>query len=494
MRLFLAVFAAALAASSAQARVYSFVNLVDSTQQTISTNTYCLAPSINALGEVAYLAGSGATRGIYKLSGGTATLLADANFGGLPRIFDEVGCHGPSINDQGRIAFYAETQGASADGIYIADGTGVHLVADSNGPFARLDGGCCKPYVMLDDNGDVAFVAGFDAGGPQALYVGDELGVSPLYSSANTSFVTYEGGPAIEGGSVAFFAFTADASNDGLFVGSGGPLSKRFDYNGGWCSLSLETNLDSTGLASIAGDIGNPCPGAAQIYLATPTTLTLAANPPAASFWFDPPSFTNAGEHVFNGTSGGVNGIYVGGITSTPVIRVGDPLFGSTVASVQIGRQGANAQGQVVFWYRLASGVTGYARAVATPDCANGIDDDADGKKDLQDGGCSSASDLSERTTLYACDDNVDNDGDSLIDFPADIGCASAKATKENPFCNDGIDNDNDGFIDFPADTVCTSAAGASESPPTFSCGIGPELLAVMPLLGWLRRRRRAAG
>ena len=494
MRFSLVMAAALLAASAAQARVYSFVNLVDSTQQTISTNAQCLAPSINNVGDAAFLAGSGATRGIYKSSGGALTLLAGANFGGAARIFDEVGCRGPSINDQGRVAFYAEVQGAAADGIYIADDTGVYTVVDSNGPFARFDGSCCKPYVMLSDNGEVAFVARFDAGGPQALYFGNELGVFPMYSSANTSFVTYENGPAIEGGNVAFFAYTADASNDGLFVGNGGALSKRFDYQGDWCSLSLETNLDNNGRASVAGDIGNPCPGASQIYLTTPTTLTLAATPPVTSYWFDPPSFTNAGEHVFNGSSGGVNGIYVGGITSTPVIRVGDSLFGSTVTAVQIGRQGANAQGQVVFWYRLASGVTGYARADATPDCANGIDDDADGKKDLLDGGCSSASDLSERTTLYACDDNVDNDGDALIDYPADLGCSSAKGKKENPECSDGLDNDADGFIDYPADTYCTSPTGTTEKPPPPSyggCGIGPELLAAVPLLAWLRRRRR---
>jgi hypothetical protein len=474
--------------------VYTFVNLVDSTQQTISTNSQCLAPSIGPSGEVAFLAGSGATRGIYLASGGTLTLLADSSFGGVPRVFDEVGCHGPSINGQGRVAFYAETPGLSADGIYIADSSGVYTVADSNGAFARFDGGCCKPYVMLNESGDVAFVARFDAGGPQALYLGDENGVFPVYDSSNSAFVTYENGPAInDSGKLAFFAYTSDSSNDGLFVGNGGALSKRFDYNGDWCSLSLETNLDNSDRASVAGDIGLPCPGVSEIYLTTATSLTPAAVPPATSYWFDPPSFTNVGEYAFNGSSGGLNGVYVGGITRTPVIRVGDALFGSTVASVQVGRQGANDAGQVTFWYRLANGVTGYARADATPDCANGIDDDGDGKIDLADAGCSSASDLSERTTLYACDDGLDNDGDGLFDFPADPGCSSAKAKKENPECNDGIDNDNDGFIDYPADTNCSKASGPTEKPPAPSngCGIGPELAALMPLLGWLRRRRR---
>ncbi|MBM4383596.1 MAG: hypothetical protein FJ091_09530 [Deltaproteobacteria bacterium] len=495
MRLAIVAAAALLAASSAEARVYTFVNLLDSTQQTISTNAQCLAPSINSLGEVALLAGSGATRGIYKASGGSLTLLAGASFGGAPRIFDEVGCRGPSINDQGRVAFWAETQGAGADGIYIADATGVYTVADSTGPFGRFDDACCPPYVMLNENGLVAFVARFDAPGPEAIYVGNDAGVLPVYSSANTSFERYEHGPAInDAGKLAFFASNADESDRGLFVGNGGALSKRLDYYDA-CSLSLETNIDNTDRASFAGDIGSTCPSVTEIYLTTATTIVPAALPPVISFWFDPPSFANNGEYAFNGMSGGLLGVYVGGTTSTPVIRVGDPLFGSTVASAQIGRQGANAQGQVVFWYSLANGVTGYARADATPDCANGIDDDADGKTDLLDAGCSGASDLSERTTLYSCDDGLDNDADGLIDYPSDIGCANAKGKKENPQCSDGIDNDGDTFIDYPADTVCTSPTGSNENPPPPSngCGIGPELAAAIPLLAWLRRRRRGA-
>jgi len=67
------------------------------------------------------------------------------------------------------------------------------------------------------------------------------------------------------------------------------------------------------------------------------------------------------------------------------------------------------------------------------------------------------------------CHDGVDNDGDGLVDFPADPGCASALSDTESPPCSDGIDNDGDGFVDYPDDVVCTSASGSSEA----ECGNG---------------------
>ena len=53
------------------------------------------------------------------------------------------------------------------------------------------------------------------------------------------------------------------------------------------------------------------------------------------------------------------------------------------------------------------------------------------------------------------CSDGIDNDGDGLIDFPADPGCTSPEDDSENsppsPQCSDGRDNDNDGKIaDYP--------------------------------------------
>jgi hypothetical protein len=87
------------------------------------------------------------------------------------------------------------------------------------------------------------------------------------------------------------------------------------------------------------------------------------------------------------------------------------------------------------------------------------------------------------------CNDGADNDGDGLVDFPADPGCRKAGDDTEQLDCQDGVDNDGDGAIDFPADTYCTSPTRASERPPT--CGLlGIEAAGVLAWAVWRRRRR----
>jgi hypothetical protein len=148
--------------------------------------------------------------------------------------------------------------------------------------------------------------------------------------------------------------------------------------------------------------------------------------------------------------------------------------------------------------------------------CANGVDDDGDGRVDLSDPGCAGAADASERGTA-ACDNGVDDDGDGGFDFyvdangdllgdaPGDLGCLSVTSNIEAPQCQDGLNNDAqlgtdwDGGLSVGADdpagadpqcTLPTRNAEAATSPG--GCGIGPELLLALPLLVSLRARRRA--
>jgi subtilisin family serine protease len=60
--------------------------------------------------------------------------------------------------------------------------------------------------------------------------------------------------------------------------------------------------------------------------------------------------------------------------------------------------------------------------------------------------------------------------------------------------CFDGLDNDSDGAVDVdgdggPPDPHCTSGFDDTEETPS-SCGVGPELALLLPLLGALRRSR----
>ncbi len=75
------------------------------------------------------------------------------------------------------------------------------------------------------------------------------------------------------------------------------------------------------------------------------------------------------------------------------------------------------------------------------------------------------------------CADGLDNDGDGKIDFPNDPGCTEPEDDDESddcglsgpagpncPQCGNRIDDDGDGLIDYPADPGCGSASDPSES------------------------------
>lgn len=66
---------------------------------------------------------------------------------------------------------------------------------------------------------------------------------------------------------------------------------------------------------------------------------------------------------------------------------------------------------------------------------------------------------------VSACADGADNDGDGRIDYPDDPGCDALDDEDESDpmACSDGLDNDADGLIDYPEDTGCDSAEDNDE-------------------------------
>jgi hypothetical protein len=97
-------------------------------------------------------------------------------------------------------------------------------------------------------------------------------------------------------------------------------------------------------------------------------------------------------------------------------------------------------------------------------------------------------------SSVVACQNGIDDDGDGLVDF-YDPGCSPSQLITEKPQCSDGIDNDGDLAIDFPLDSNCQGKWDNSEAPdppPPPACGLlGAE--ALLPLLAVVLRRRRAA-
>ena len=69
------------------------------------------------------------------------------------------------------------------------------------------------------------------------------------------------------------------------------------------------------------------------------------------------------------------------------------------------------------------------------------------------------------------CDDNVDNDGDGLVDYPSDPDCGSSNDNSEQAdagelaACADLADNDGDGKVDL-ADPGCSGSSDNDEADP----------------------------
>jgi hypothetical protein len=120
-------------------------------------------------------------------------------------------------------------------------------------------------------------------------------------------------------------------------------------------------------------------------------------------------------------------------------------------------------------------GVTGFAAWSRSPfdgpDCSDSVDNDGDGLADYPaDLGCTDASDVSEKTPLVACDDGADNDGDGWADysttsFPRDPGCGSATGASETSQCQNGVNDDGDGLVDFDGGVSIYGSCSAGTCP-----------------------------
>ena len=133
--------------------------------------------------------------------------------------------------------------------------------------------------------------------------------------------------------------------------------------------------------------------------------------------------------------------------------------------------------------------------AAVRPECSDEAENDGDGKLDFPaDAGCTSAEDLSEAAD---CDDGIDNDQDGLTDYGSDPGCRNRQEwAREDPACNNGQDDDGDTLADGSDPECAASPAWWTDegAPYPTGCGIGFELVLVIPPLAALRRRRARAG
>ena len=119
--------------------------------------------------------------------------------------------------------------------------------------------------------------------------------------------------------------------------------------------------------------------------------------------------------------------------------------------------------------------------------CSNNIDDDGDALVDCKDDDCENAEVC--QITEEHCSNNIDDDGDSLIDCE-DGDCADNAACQIVPEnCDNKIDDDGDGQVDC-SDSDCKNSSKCGDK----GCGVGgtqPWSGLIWMLLGFLLLRRR---
>ena len=129
-------------------------------------NYFGTAPSLNNAGTMAFAAGiggqDGGVFGIYKGSGGALTTIADISgpFSYLGDFF----VNQPSINAAGNVAFVANLD-AGGGGLYIGDGTATsEVIGVGDALFGSTITGFLISPTSLNDSGQVAFVYGLANG------------------------------------------------------------------------------------------------------------------------------------------------------------------------------------------------------------------------------------------------------------------------------------------------------------------------------------------
>ncbi len=115
--------------------------------------------------------------------------------------------------------------------------------------------------------------------------------------------------------------------------------------------------------------------------------------------------------------------------------------------------------------------------------CNDEVDNDEDGLIDLADPGCTGPEDDDEADTSPAaqCSDGLDNDADGQPDL-ADPDCSSEADPSEQGDngetpCSNDLDDDGDGQVDFPNDPGCRAAGDGDEADtePAPACANGAD-------------------
>lgn len=343
-----AILAAGIGLGPAEAAPYVFVNIADSTGPLAFDPEDASRASINAGGTVTFAATlDGGGQSVFTGNGGALTTIATTGpvFTGFAPPF------GPGINDAGTVAFFATT--ARGAGVFSSNGGAATTIAATGATFTAF-----SAPVSIDSAGTVAF-QGLLVGGGSRIATGSG-GAATIYASV-AGIGENLGPPKLADDGTARFTGVIGGVN-AIFTGDGvGAPTPIYATSGAFASFIPPVTANQAGIVAFVGStdggqvgVFRGDGGPADVIADGDDFISFSANV----------AINATGVVAFSASTATVSGIFLGpDVDTDAVIRIGDPLFGSTVSQLGFYRDGLNDAGQLAFFYRLDDGRIGVARA-----------------------------------------------------------------------------------------------------------------------------------
>jgi len=367
--MFLLVVSACPAMAQAPQKTHiEFANVADITQ---GLSQFSQFPAINNRGAVAFVATqSGTEQGVFKWDDRGLRTIASTTDARFSLFTDDV-----VINASGVVGFRAIlTTGRRAAGIFTSDGLDIKTIATST------DQGLSGPSMgapSINASGTVAFQAARSGLASTIIFTGDGGPLTTVLDVLNSNFKSFGAVAINRAGQIVFGATQKDRSA-GVFVVT--PKSYEMGKDGGSSGPGNVIDIVDThnpdffqfgdpviNDAGIVADFAGVAAGG-EVFSGDAKGLTVRTDPTNGLFAdFEHPSINNRSAVAFSTfqTNGG-QGIFVeltGGASPVAVLQTGDPLFGSTVTAVSVGRFAFNDHFRLAFEYELEDGRSGIAIA-----------------------------------------------------------------------------------------------------------------------------------
>jgi arylsulfate sulfotransferase len=270
---------------------------------------------------------------------------------------------GLSISDGGTVSFGADLRdGVRA--IFTGSGQELTRLVDTgpDSPFSDL----LPPAATINNASTVAFRATLMSGGAGLFTVRPGEQPRILYVTGGR-FASFLSAAVLERhGETVTFRATLSAGADGIFTGSGGATTTIATIGDTFSALSNQS-INDAGTVAFRATLSA---GGQAVLKADGGPLTVIADTsgPFSSFFGNATSINNAGTVAFAANlKDAASGIFTGpDPVADKVIATGDPIFGSTVASIDatpFPPRGLNDAGQLTFLVHLADGRTVLVRA-----------------------------------------------------------------------------------------------------------------------------------